>query len=288
MAELINVGLDYLRATSCEDGQIEQMFEASRFIMAVEEENGYTFKPGGQLGFYGRRTRHCFFGKREEWAMLQVTGKECRKHNNLLLNNCAHVTRIDLQITVRVEPGQSSNTIMDAKMASIEKKPANGKKWKTKSRDTDNRIETVYIGSRESEWYGRIYDKYEESKSQEYKDCVRYEVEIKGEAAQRVWIQLRSKGNQAMMVRIVQEWFKMHGVAIDVPDLNGVSYEKPQKEQHRDDKKLAWLARMVSGTVQHLCSTGHWYPAFEALFSKALTSDVRYGILLSMAIVEAS
>jgi hypothetical protein len=284
--KLIDAGLDYIRATANGDGSRAKLNGPAYAVFAHDQALGYAIHSAGMIGFYGQKSRHCFIGTREDWSMLQVTGEQCREHWNALLNDCDHVTRIDLQVTVQVEPGTVAATIQKAHDDSIACKSPNGKKWKTKGVSEDGKMQTVYVGKRASEWYGRIYDKYAESKKSQYKDCVRYEIELKGKAAQEVWEQVRRRGGPGMMGKIVCEWFAAHGVDIGIGEIPAYSYVKGPAEAHRDDKALGWLARCVSGTVARLCATGHWFPAFNALFKEALTDVERAGILLSAALIE--
>jgi hypothetical protein len=286
--ELVNVGLDYLRLTADDENEKASLLAASEIILLQDAKLGYTPRPGGQIGFYGRRGRHCFFGKRNEWAMLQVSGFACRDNFNTLLRQRSRATRLDIQVTLRI-PGGIDALMVLCKTSSINARPGNGKKWKTKSIDEDGRIQTIYIGKRASEWFGRIYDKYAESGDEAYKDCVRFEIEIKGQAARDVWTQMKESNRpHAFCNTVVIEWFARHGITIENHLLQENVPDIPRREKPSEDKKVAWLANMVSGTVAYLCGTGHFWPVFNALFKKGLTECERSGILLSMALIEGS
>lgn len=286
--ELKDVGIDYLRLTTNDEEAAASLLEASRIILIEDERLGYKVQPGGQIGFYGRRGRHCFFGRRQDWSMLQVSGFQAREHTNMLLRQRSRATRIDLQITLHA--GTAKQLLMESSLdGSIRQRPENGKKWKTKEIREDSKLQTIYIGKRASEWFGRIYDKYEESGKEEYKDCVRFEIEIKGDAAKEVWAALQQSDSPRMLAySIVRQWYEKHGVLLPPPPFGDTSFRHAPKEKHNEDRKLAWLQRMVSGTVAQLCATGHWFPVFEALFAKALTEVDRSGILFSMALIEGN
>ena len=286
LTKLVSLGIDYLRMTSNEDSAKSSMLDAFMQAVAIDTEMGYQHVSGGMLGFYGKKTRHAFLGARKDWQMLNLTGKICREPAIDMLRLRGRPTRIDLQITLHVDGGVQQK-LADCIQDSMKARPADGRKWKTKWIMEDGRIQTVYLGSRQSEWFGRIYDKFAESKELVYKDCIRFELEIKGEAAKDVWGRmLQGPGWLSFINTLVIQWFKAHG--IDIPNEYQLEerFTQPPREKHADDKKLAWLSRMVSGTVAHLCGTGHFFPAFEALFRQALTEHERTGILLATALID--
>jgi DNA relaxase NicK len=284
--KLVEAGIDYIRVTSDDQAKKEQMFYAWEIGALSDEKLQYKPQAGGFLGFYGKKTRHVFWGKREEWAMLQVSGGLCREMQSTLLDTRAKATRIDLQVTLQWS--EIPHKVLEwAKRNSINARPADGRKWQTKSIDCDNELETVYLGSRQSEWYGRIYDKERESKNESYKNCVRFEIEVKGKAAQAVFEALqRTSIPRKMIVRIVEEWFAKHGIELNLPEMPSEDVITPKKEHRREDKVLAWLSRQVAGSVAFLTSSGYWYPAFKALFGKALTEEDQSSILYSWALIE--
>jgi hypothetical protein len=184
-----------------------------------------------------------------------------------------------------VEP--ATEVIHHHEEASELAKSPNGRHWDTTLIRKNRKAETLYIGSRTSERYGRIYDKFKESGKLEYAGCVRYEIELKGDVSRETWRQLTSGETSIdwLLPRAVM-WFEEHGI---VGVMHGYSTKKLATVKHDTptaDKAVSWLFRQVSGTVARLVSQGYWWPAFNALFKDVLPNDVRYGILHSFAICE--
>jgi len=280
--KLISFGLDYIRVTAEKPEEKSSMQSRAMLLMVEEGTHGYDVKTAGMIGFLGKKTKHVFYGQRQEWAMFQVSGYMAREWTNSLLATPGKATRLDLQVTVRL-PGAVTETIQQAEASSIAAKPADGRHWQTRLVRTDGRAQTVYIGSRTSEYFGRIYDKYAESGDEVYRDCVRYEVEVKGDAARDMWAALKASPRAHQnMISFVIAWFHAHGVeiAIDVPL---APPELPKKQvQHEDERRLGWLFHQVSGTVAKLCAGGNWFPSLNALFSKALLPEDRQSIIYAM------
>jgi hypothetical protein len=284
--KLIDQGIDYVRLTSDEPKVIEQMFKAARHIMVEEQKAGQHIKPGGAIGFYGHKTKHCFFGMRGDWAMFQVSGYVAREQYSSYASIPAHCTRLDLQQTVRHEE-QATAVIHKHEDASNEAKSPDGRHWDTTLIRKNRRAETLYIGSRESEKFARIYDKFKESGKEEYVGCVRYELELKGDVSRETWRQMLSGHTDvaSMLTKMVM-WFEAHGIRGVLWGYNQGVLPNVPRETPTADKSIAWLAKQVKQTVARLVSEGYWWPTFNALFEEVLPREVRYGILHSMAITE--
>ena len=115
--------------------------------------------------------------------------------------------------------------------------------------------DTLYLGSRSSETFGRIYNKEQESNGKpEYEGCTRYEVEYKGETARQVVSRVGGRRNDSRCIAAeVQSVLIRRG--IDLSDYVGqVGPSRPPAARIAtpDDRKLAWLRDQVSPTVKHL------------------------------------
>lgn len=118
---------------------------------------------------------------------------------------------------------------------------------------------TLYVGSRASEEFGRVYDKgVEEKASYQAGHKWRYEIELKGDKAKAGALSLMSMvgayGDPARaMVGTVYDWFDKR----DVPPLfrrsSGPGLDlKLTMSTPTDDKRLLWLRKQVAPTVKEL------------------------------------
>lgn len=269
--KLIEAGIDFIRLTSNQNGVIGQLHRASEELFMVEREAGHELKPGGMLGFYGHRSRHVFYGVRGDWCMLQITGYLCREQLSKYWRIRAHCTRIDIQQTFRVE--QKVDEIIDqAEEDSCTQKPANGRHWDVRKVSVNRQSQTLYVGARQSEWFGRIYDKFQESKKEEYKNCIRYELEVKGDASRVLWDRYAA-GVVSMveMVRVVTHWYKKHGISLPEAQQWPDGEITIKREPSSAERSVAWLQTQVSGTFAKLQAQGYLFQAIQAVFHKLLT-----------------
>lgn len=278
--KLENAGIDYIRLTSNDPKVIAEMLEASIVIMKKEVQAGFAWKPGGMIGFYGHSTRHCFFGHRGDWAMLQVTGYVAREQIACYQHIKAHCTRLDLQVTYQAAVNPAL-MITEAEDQSINARPRDGRKWKTKLITEDRVAETLYIGSRSSEWFGRVYDKFKESHSEQYRGCVRYEVEIKGDASRSVWEQfVTHELGFRDLYAIVHQWYDAHGIKLPESEYWQHNFQAEKKEISDDNRRLGWIAQQVSGAFKKLVDAGLLRAALAALESKLV--DEQKCLLLNL------
>jgi hypothetical protein len=156
--------------------------ESVRLFNAVARY-GKDGKEGRVMQYEGRRWDCGFFGsavqKGRKHYMMRASGDNADSVLRELSENCpARCTRIDLQITIPMKPEYSARRTCDM---------LRGTKWPGRDRKTmlienADGLDTLYIGSRLSETFTRLYVK--EGDGQRY---LRYEVEFKGDTAEMVY-----------------------------------------------------------------------------------------------------
>lgn len=125
-----------------------------------------------------------------------------------------------------------------------------------------NRVgDTLYIGSRQSTQFGRMYDKGLQTKTAPVGKWFRYEVQYAGTAAVSIAEVARALVPAALgewAKCTVFDWFLKRGVAplfrpqTDTPG----AVVRSQYKQTTADKKLAWLKTQVAPTVKYLFEQG--------------------------------
>ncbi len=126
--------------------------------------------------------------------------------------------------------------------------------------------DTLYIGSRTSEKYIRIYDKMREKKEPDYENSIRFEVELKGETA-RMYVHECDDAfpQQEWWYSKVRTMLREYGISL--PDCVPDTYAVPEykKESATLESRLAWLSSQVAPTVAKLARNGHVADAIDAL-----------------------
>jgi hypothetical protein len=113
------------------------------------------------------------------------------------------------------------------------------------------RGDTLYVGSRVSNYYGRVYDKHRESGDEQFRRCWRYEIECKGDGAQQARKAVNAATDvQASSAALVHDWFSNRGCSVRFrPQL--ADHLAPVGAHHSDlDTWLTWLLQGVRPVVQ--------------------------------------
>lgn len=272
IAKLKDCGIDYVRLTSNDERQQKKLLQYYRTIRAEDEALGYKEITGGAFGFIGHKIRHALYGTKQEWAMLQVSGSRAKKSINLARVG-TQCTRLDIQCTYLIEDGTVQEVLRQAYEDACAHVRPKARPCAVKLIEERHKAQTVYIGKRASDVYIRCYDKFEESGKEEFKNCVRFEVELKGRASKQVWKQIIDGGEgMGFLLRLLADLLEERGIVIDQGDFEAYPRMVFKKEKTSDENKLAWLHRAVRPTVEHLAAVWGFYSPFSQLFVGALDS----------------
>ena len=237
---------DYVRKYVREDAH--ELLEASR----ARGEDGTTWD---WMGFSGWSCAGVSWGTRTDCDILRLSGGHAELLFSRFTYHPCNCSRLDIALTfhfahqvkrvastnyhqldIRVEPtAQRSNSLI----------------VNTKGG------ETLYIGSRSSDQFGRVYDKGAEEGANDIAQRWRFEVEFKSERALAVLHKLTAtKDRSSMYIALVSSFFKQRGV--DFPTLTrdmDITVPLPV-ELKSDDRALSWLAKQVKPTIQRLMGRG--------------------------------
>lgn len=211
------------------------------------EKHGYT-------GWYCNGAR---WGRRDADDLMQLSSDTAGHYWLEYLALADNVSRIDLAVTLKFD---QNNARLVAKQFEQLKEESERTKLICKYSRTEGLKEgyTLYVGSRSSAQFGRLYDKQAESHNAEHwLNCLRWEVEFKKPLAWEVAQNLASSPHRDQLIyQRVYGWFTDRYVY--VPDLGSAKVAPlaiPRKVLP-DDKRLAWLARQVRPTVEKLQARG--------------------------------
>lgn len=272
-------GVDYLTVVAsldCPDKA--QVVAYGHKLIKEEQSNGNSIKEGIRLGYAGFKCGGVFVGEADQGALVQVSGFTANKAVKLYKGTKAKITRIDLQVTVWYD---SDTPEIIRRYASVAEADASVSDERTKRqiRKVEDNAGgfTLYIGSRTSAYFGRLYDKYAETKDESYRQALRFEIEVKQERAEQLFRQFTTV-NRAKTERIksfVAEWYGSRGVY--VPFLfkaNKMALEPLSREKSDNTRRLAWLKNQVRHTVLELRKTVDDTVILEALgFFEELTDE---------------
>jgi len=132
--------------------------------------------------------------------------------------------------------------------------------------DVRTRGDTLYLGSRKSSQFGRLYDKGAQLETAEPGKIWRYEVEYKKPMALHVAKGLRDAvdRNEAI-IATVYDWFSSRYTAPIFDRKGSKVVVELTARIHSDEVTLAWLRSQVSPSVIRLMERGRGREVFTAL-----------------------
>lgn len=247
----------------------------------IEEDLSLGYKPvkTGRLGFFGDASRHGFLGEKKERWMLQISGERAQRTLKLMKRGDS-CTRLDIQVTVQIAPGAVNRWLDAAENEGRQSKLLRNRRDSVKARHGADGNETVYLGSPKSDVYVRLYDKFRESGKEEYKDCVRLEVELKGKAARRIWEHCAAEGLGTRYLVGVLFWFlNQRGITTDWIETDWSYVRPPKAEPSKESVLEGWWWHQVAPSVARYSEQGRWEQALRIIFGKALTETAMSAIL---------
>lgn len=250
-------GIDYLTFTINEGNEdYVKCIRAATRLQEVCVRGGNTLRPNTVLGYEGSICGTVFVGIREGDCMVRISGAMAHEAYKPFKSLDIKPTRLDLQVTVWYDDNPAEIIRKYAEIAIADANVADVRTKRTirKVESNDGGF-TLYIGSRTSDYFARLYDKHKESKDATYLYALRFEVEIKGKRAQQAFNALssRSRDISPQVLSFVAEWYAARGVHVPFLFKAGKMELSPINREKSDTaRRLAWLRGQVRGTILEL------------------------------------
>lgn len=280
---VVSAGCDYLTLTSTNHHTIRRMGNFFDRVAADDKALGYERKKAYLLGFYGYRTRHAFYGEHEGRWMYQVSGAAAQPAV-LLVDEEDNCTRIDLQVTVRLPPGNVQKWLDAAEAIADAAQAGRGVRAEVSAIHKRHGNETVYIGKPASDVRIRLYDKFAESKKEEYKECVRLEVQLRNRVSKTIWKQLaRAEHPMATSIGMLCYLLNRRGISTDWIDLPW-SYVRPVSvERTKEEATVGWWDTQVAPSIRRISGERGLWLSLYTLYGGYLTESELKAILEAAA-----
>lgn len=267
--ELIESKVDYLTAT-CLKNQLHEGQSFSRALewaydaVQVEHRKGNDLSPWRSESFEGMRSGQLCVGRNEAGLLFRVSGEFAATHWRTIFHDASNVSRIDCAATVRLTDRWSDLSRVHHDEA-LQYQKDHASHMRVTRIDGGKHGNTLNIGSRSSEGYGRIYDKWLESGLEAYHDCWRYEVEFKKKSALYTAAYLASEPCDGLApADIALSWLRKRGLrSVPAPSqsVNILTPSKPSDE----DRRLEWVRKCVGPLVRSLLDVGRGNDVLAAL-----------------------
>lgn len=262
--EILSVGVDWITVVGDTATRLPSMVQVASDLVTWRMQTGHQRKGWGMAGFSGVQSVGVQYGIRGDESIVRLSSDLAHSHWKTIAELGTNVTRLDLECTTRTNETPEQR-IMRCYKAAL--RFSEGKKKApavTIVRCSTGGC-TVYLGKRQSNLFGRIYDKYAECKDDRYRGAVRFELEIKGCRARLATASLLSQRWPSDSIASRLTWFfRNRGIRFDVGlDPMCLPTAPPIAADHR--RQLAWLASQCRPTVQRLVQAGMAREVCDAL-----------------------
>jgi hypothetical protein len=256
---VIDAGVDWLTATRKHGEGISTWLDVGKAILDEERAAGGDVRPATLRDYAGHRGKHVFVGSRPSDEIIVVSGPRAPPHWKAVSQNASNVSRLDLQVSVWTH-GEQPNIAREQYQRLTTLPPSRGRPRSYSLIQTHPTGETLYVGKRTSDYYGRVYDWSAAHKAGLPLTVWRFEVEIKRLPARAYCDTLACHPDHSICVTDwVSDWFTDRRLKVTWSKEDGaVKLPRPIQEKPRDP--LAWIETSVSKSVARLINS-HGLPA---------------------------
>lgn len=254
--ELVEAHVDWITVTAGTGEGGPRLLDYGGALLASEREKGNFGRATNFEGYHGTQSTHLFVGWRLDGTCIRLGGGLARARWRDVVEQATNVTRLDLAVTVKRTPPDDDlartywNSLPAARTGA--------------GRPTDYTLlqsrlggQTLYCGSRASERFGRIYDKYRESKGHYPEGSWRFEIEYKGQAAKEVSAYLRGFADLgARIAGIVERRFFEWGIITPWSDVKYSWCETYIPPKTDNESRMKWLREQVRLSIEKM-ATGY-------------------------------
>ena len=257
--------IDWLTITATDAVKRRGLCALGERLVASERKGGNDVRDWRWKAFDGQHCKRATWGRREDCDILQLSGELADEQLDHAYLTGDHCTRIDLAVTWK--GGESGrNYAAETEAGVLAWKETSRSTLKVKTICDDGRPNCTYLGSRTSDIFARVYDKGCESGEPALDGFWRWELEVKGQPAQRTIAALHSCGNRSTLIRdAVCEHFARRGSRPEWCGVDPTLCINALRSPSDDSTRLGWLASSVRPAVQRLLLNGHANAVFEAL-----------------------
>lgn len=257
--------IDWLTVTAVDEERREALWQLGNELVNKQMAQKVEARAWRWKSYTGYHVGTVTVGRRHDSTILQLSQGIADECFARAWASADHCTRLDLAVTVW-GGDEVGNLAERHERECLDWQKGGCKTLKTKTISDNGRINTLYLGSRESDLFARCYDKRLESGDSAFDGAWRYELEIKGDPAQRTASYLSAAVDRAGWVRgAVFKYFARRGIQPifgSVGSNVSISTIRPVTDQFT---RLAWLTNQVRPCVQKLLADDLGEEVMDAL-----------------------
>lgn len=254
-------------------GKSEQIYGLQSSLQVLLDhyhEQGHKAKQVSNHGYSGWQIGPVKFLDNGEYGYVQASGDASGFVASVAGGYDVRCTRIDFQVTVQEVPG-NGRTVGDI----VYHDALQNKVCPSPTRvQSPNGGDTVYIGSRASDRFARVYRKDAQDRDGGWpRHSWRYELELKKPRSQKAWrslLDIPSPERPAHIIALLGNYCGMRGIYYPVTtDMASSIDDTLRRKKTPLERKIAWLRDGVSPTVLELFDAGLAEQVLEALGAKS-------------------
>jgi DNA relaxase NicK len=256
-------GVDWLTATAYRNPSRSRFYELGKDLIATQASYGCEMRDWRAGGYHGQQCGGVAFGVRHDTWILKLSSDAARDHWHDATRESTNVTRIDLQLTIRlVSP--NTNFFATQRERALKHRRGRGRRANVTLISSSMDGDSLYLGKRSSSLYARVYDKGKEQKTERAGVLVRQEVEAKAEAVKPLVEQLNQSASvESECARLVASY--MESFAIQTIRGGANFLWGARGRATRPDAGLHWLRSSCAPTVKRLADCGRLDEVLDAL-----------------------
>lgn len=245
---IVDAGIDWITATKAADDDAWLFEQQAQTMLEEQTEQGRSVSRATLRDYTGWRGESLFVGTRDADSIIVASADVAARHWQTVARTARNVSRLDLQVSVWTH-GEQPQLARYAYSKMKRLPPKRGRPRSFTLIRTHPYGETLNVGKRQSDAYGRLYDWSSAHKAAQAATIWRYEVEFKRAYAMGCARTLLSVDDDRTEIQHhVHRWFKSRGVeptweTTGTRLSNGHALEKPATDA------LAWFRSSLSKTI---------------------------------------
>ncbi len=270
--EIIDAGVDWVTLTRSSDVDTHPTLASElRDIIRSDwygGQSGIDQTPWGWNGYAGFQFGPLSMGSRPDGTIVRCSGYAARYLFRAYWDMHWKCTRIDLQATVRDERAPDARIRLELGEVLGARSGKEGRPVSVRHIQGYGSGDSLYIGSRTSPKFYRIYNKEAESaQASEFMGCVRYELEAKNGTAERAfWWLVDNARRENGVLELLTSSLRDVGInTLEGGNFVPSEFWRVVPRETDAERQLLWLQKSVAPVVRKLNSQGLMVDCLQAL-----------------------
>jgi hypothetical protein len=271
----VSAGIDWVTCTARSPSKVSALIAFGRDVVEQEVGGGGIKKGWHWQGFSGWTAGSAGYGFNGTGALVRLSGATARESAADVISCADNVSRLDVQTTVRAD-GISHDYAKHLYSSLARTGRTRGRPSARSLIQTSYGGDSLYIGRRISDSYGRIYNKSAEEKEVSEIPRWRYEVEFKRKvAAAQAGAYVQAADKEAWCVGRVYHWFADRGCTPHHSAVERINDPGSSRGDSAAARRIEWLKVGVRPVIQQLALEYGW-PDVLSLLGVPMAYSLKY------------